>query len=118
MDALRKLFWIGSSKNDLERMPEEVRRSFGFALFRAQQGKMSAHAKPLHGFGSAGVLEISESDEDGTYRTVYTVRLKHGIYVLHCFQKKSTRGIKTSDHDIALVKSRLKTAIEVDGRLD
>ncbi|MBM0139329.1 type II toxin-antitoxin system RelE/ParE family toxin [Pseudomonas cannabina pv. alisalensis] len=32
------------------------------------------------------------------------------VYVLHCFQKKSTSGIKTAKHDIELIKSRLKAA--------
>jgi hypothetical protein len=31
-------------------------------------------AKPLKGFGSAGILEVVESDSDGTYRAVYTVK--------------------------------------------
>ena len=34
------------------------------------------------------------------------------VYVLHCFQKKSKSGIATPQHDIELVKSRLKTAAE------
>ena len=116
MEALRPLFWIGSSKDDLTAMPEDVCREIGFALFRAQQGKMHVHAKPLHGFGSAGVLEVVEWDRDGTYRAVYTVRLKHGVYVLHCFQKKSTKGIKTSDQNKALIRARLKIAEEYDNK--
>ncbi len=114
MSALRPLLWIGSSKNDLQDMPEDVQRDMGFALFRAQQGKKHDTAKPLKGFGSAGVLEVVESDESGTYRAVYTVRLKSGVYVLHCFQKKSTRGIKTPDQDIQLIKARMKAAEEID----
>lgn len=51
-----------------------------------------------------------ESDEDGTYRAIYTVKFSEAVYVLHCFQKESTRGIKTSQQDIDLIKSRLKLA--------
>lgn len=83
----RKLTWVASSKGDLHDMPEEVRKSFGFALYLAQTGDKDDAAKPLKGFGSAGVLEVVESAEGGTFRTVYTVRLKHAVYVLHCFQK-------------------------------
>ena len=91
-------------------MSEEVRDTFGFALFLAQQGQKHKQAKPLLGFGSAGVLEVVESDQSGTYRAVYTVRFAHAVYVLHCFQKKSTSGIATSQHDIELIKARLKQA--------
>jgi phage-related protein len=34
-------------------------------------------------------------DHDGnTYRAVYTAKLGDAVYVLHCFQKKSAKGIK------------------------
>lgn len=58
------------------------------------------------------MLEVVESDEGGTYRAVYTVRSENWIYVLHCFQKKSTQGIETPKQDIDLIKSRLKDAQE------
>jgi phage-related protein len=46
----------------------------------------------LKGFGSAGVLEVVANDHGGTYRAVYTIKLKSAVYVLHVFQKKSKRG--------------------------
>ena len=101
---------MGSAKKDLDSMPEDVKDVFGFAIDLAQAGQKHADAKPLKGFGSAGVLEVVESDEGGTYRAVYTVRLANWIYVLHCFQKKSTKGIETPKADIDLIKSRLKDA--------
>ena len=87
--------WMGSAKRDLDDMPEDVKDVFGFAIDLAQAGQKHVDAKPLKGFGSAGVLEVVESDEGGTYRAVYTVQLVGWIYVLHCFQKKSTKGIAT-----------------------
>jgi phage-related protein len=45
-----------------------------------------------------------------TYRAVYTVRFGDAVYVLHAFKKKSKRGVKTPQHDIDLVKRRLKDA--------
>ena len=104
--------WVGSAKRDLDAMPEDVKDIFGHALDLAQAGLKQVDAKPLKGFGSAGVLEVVENDEGGTYRAVYTVRLRGWIYVLHCFQKKSTKGIETPKADIDLIKSRLKDAIE------
>lgn len=91
-------------------MPEDVKDVFGFALGLAQAGQKHADAKPLKGFGSAGVLEVVESDEGGAYRAVYTVRLVGWIYVLHCFQKKSHSGIETPKPDMDLIKSRLQDA--------
>ena len=104
--------WVGSSKKDLKEMPEDVQDVFGFALGLAQAGQKHDAAKPLKGFGSAGVLGVVESDEGGTYRAVYTVRLDHWIYVLHCFQKKSTKGIETPKPDLVQIKSRLNDAQE------
>jgi hypothetical protein len=34
------------------------------------------------------------------------------VYVLHAFQKKSTRGIATPQHQVELIKQRLKAASE------
>lgn len=69
-------------------------------------------AKPLEGFGGAGVLEIIENFSGDTYRAVYTVKFEKVVYVLHCFQKKSKHGIKTSQQDIDLIKRRLRVAEE------
>jgi hypothetical protein len=44
------------------------------------------------------------------YRAVYTVRFKEVVYVLHAFQKKSPKGIKTAQVDVDLVTRRLKIA--------
>ena len=68
------------------------------------------HAKALKGFGGAGVLEVVEDDVGGTYRAVYTVKFEEAVFVLHCFQKKSKRGIATPKADMDLVRARLKVA--------
>lgn len=107
---MKGLDFIGSSREDLRAFPEEVKDDIGYALFEAQEGKKPAAAKPLKGFGGAGVLEIIEDFAGDTYRAVYTVNFKKVIYVLHCFQKKSKHGIKTPQQDIDLIKKRLKTA--------
>ena len=38
------------------------------------------------------------------------VRLKRAVYVLHCFKKKSTRGARTPEPDMDLIRARLKAA--------
>lgn len=101
--------WIGSSKKDLLSFPPEVISAMGYALDLAQRGGKHPHAKPWKGEGG-GVFEVVENHDGDTYRAVYTVRFADVIYVLHAFQKKSTRGIKTAQADIAMIRARLKVA--------
>jgi phage-related protein len=108
--AFKPLRWIGSAKKDLSAMPDEVQQVFGFALYHAQIGLLHPDAKPLKGFGSAGVVEIVEDWRGNAYRAVYTVRFAEAVYVLHCFQKKSKHGIETPRLEMDLIRERLKEA--------
>lgn len=108
----KPLVWVGSSKKDLCALPEEIRQFFGHAIYLAQRGMKHASAKVLKGFGGAGVLEIIDGNESGTYRGVYTVQFPDAVYVLHCFQKKSKAGIATPPADRDLIRARLK-AVEL-----
>lgn len=110
--SVKRLIWIGSSKQDLVAFPDEVKRVMGFALFQAQEGGKHPDARPLKGFGGAGVLEIVEDNDGDTYRGVYTVRFDTAVYVLHAFQKKSRHGIATPKHDLELIRARLGRARE------
>lgn len=106
----KPLEWIGSSHKDLMALPPNVRRRFGYALSLAQHGDQDDAAKVLKGFGGAGVLEVVEDDSGGTYRAVYTVKFAQAVFVLHCFQKKSKRGIATPKEDMDIIRARLKVA--------
>ena len=106
----RLLEWIGSSHRDLMALPPDVRRFFGYALSLAQVGDKHDAAKVLKGFGGSGVLEVVEDDAGGTYRGVYTVKFDQAVFVLHCFQKKSTHGVATPKKDMDIIRSRLKMA--------
>lgn len=106
----KELEWVGSSKDDLDALPKQVRHDIGYALHLAQCGDKSVLACPLAGFGGAAVPEIITNHDGDTYRTVYTVRFKKAVYVLHVFKKKSKRGIKTPQKDIELIRERLKQA--------
>jgi phage-related protein len=111
MEQMQKpLYWVASAKKDLVTLPEEVQDVFGYALHLAQDGKKHEQAKPLKGFGGAGVLEVVEDHRGDTYRAVYTVKFQHAVYVLHCFQKKSVHGIETPKPDLELIRARLKAA--------
>ena len=109
-DKSKPLIWIGSSKKDLMALSVEVRKFFGHALDFAQHGEQHEAAKILKGFGGAGVLEVVEDDVGGTYRAVYTVKFGESVFVLHCFQKKSKRGIATPKEDMEIIRARLKVA--------
>lgn len=108
--TLKPVVWVGSSLKDLRAFPAEVKDAMGFALYVAQRGGKAENAKPLTGYGGAGVLEIVEDFRSDTYRAVYTVKFERAIYVLHAFQKKSKRGSKTPQRDINLIKQRLQQA--------
>ncbi len=105
----KPLYWVSSSKRDLLTFPEAVKDRMGTALSVAQYGGRHPSAKPWKGRGP-GILEVVENYDRGAYRAVYTVRFEGAVYVLHAFQKKSPRGIKTSRPDIALVRERLRMA--------
>jgi phage-related protein len=107
---LKSLGWIGRVKADLESFPSEVTRELGHALYLAQIGDKHPHAKPLKGFGGAGVLEVVEDHDGDTYRAVYTVRFAELVYVLHAFQKKAKKGIATPPQELDKVRLRLKRA--------
>ncbi|HZZ60680.1 MAG TPA: type II toxin-antitoxin system RelE/ParE family toxin [Roseiarcus sp.] len=92
--------------------PAEVRRRVGGALWEAQIGRKAPYAKPLSGFGDAGVLEIMDDFDGDTSPAVYTVRFAKAVYVLHAFQKKAKRGVATSKADLDLIEQRLKRARE------
>ncbi len=105
----KPLYWVGSARKDLLAFPEAVKDGIGTALSVAQFGGKHPAAKPWKGEGS-GVLEIVEDNRGNTYRAVYTVRFEAAVYVLHAFQKKSPKGIKTADTDVDLISKRLQAA--------
>ena len=106
----KEILFVGSALDDLREFPDAVKRVMGFALRQAQAGGKHPNAKPLKGFGGAGVLEVVEDFDSDTYRTVYTVKLGSFVYVLHAFQKKSKRRAETPRHEIDLLKSRYQLA--------
>ena len=85
----------GLVQRDLLGFPERVKGEIGNALGVAQFGGKHPIAKPWKGQGP-GIFEVVENLDGNTYRAVYTVRFEEVVYVLHAFQKKSPRGIKTA----------------------
>src|SRR5258706_15018816 len=108
----RPVSWIRAALREFETFPEGARSICLAALTIAAEGGKADIAKPLQGFGS-GVLEIALAFQGDAFRVVYAVQLGDDIWVVHAFQKKSTKGIKTPKHEIDLVKDRLKKLKEM-----
>ena len=85
----------------------------GYALYVAQRGGKHRDTKTLSGFVGAGVLEVTTDFRGDTFRAVYTVRYLAAVYVLHAFQKKSTKGRQTPRRDIELIRKRLREADQI-----
>ncbi|MGD2062979.1 MAG: type II toxin-antitoxin system RelE/ParE family toxin [Nitrospirota bacterium] len=104
----KPLLFIGSSRKDLQKFPQAVRDDVGYDLYTVQLGRTPASAKPLKGLG--GVMELVERYDKDTYRAVYIANLGDTIYVLHCFKKKSKRGIATPKEEMEVIRQRLRYA--------
>ena len=115
MKAVKEVIWVGCALKDLKRFPIEVMDEMGYTLHLIQAGQTPRNTKSLTGLG-AGVREIISNVDSDTYRAVYTANINDTIYVLHCFQKKSKRGISTPKQEIALIKQRLQQAKRISQR--
>ena len=107
---MKPVIWMRSSKGDLLSFPREAVRKIGQILDQVQRGGSDARVKPLTGdrrFRGGKVREIALRFEGDAFRAMFTVEFAEAIYVLHCFQKKSTQGIATPKREIDLVLSRL-----------
>lgn len=82
------------------------------ALAIASMGQKADIAKPMKGLGS-GVFEIALPYRTDAYRAIYAVQLGDAIWVVHAFQKKSTKGIATPQKEIELIQARLKRIKEM-----
>lgn len=117
MSRPKAVRWLGDSLKRVRDFPVEVRQDIGVSLFDVQQGETPDNAKPFKGAGS-GAFEIVTRFDKNTYRTVYAVQIGETIYVLHAFQKKSPKGIKTAQVDVDLIKKRYKQALLIEKELN
>ncbi|MDJ0745915.1 MAG: type II toxin-antitoxin system RelE/ParE family toxin [Xenococcaceae cyanobacterium MO_167.B27] len=108
---IKSIISMVDSLKQVKSFPDFVRREIGSSLYDAQCGEKPHNAKPFKGIGG-GVFEIVTRFDSDTYRTVYALQIGNSIYVLHAFQKKSPKGIKTAQKDVDLIKKRYKQAVE------
>ena len=109
---MREISWIGAARKEFDGFPDTVREQVRYSLDVVAFGRHPDTAKPLKGFVE-GVFEISVSFRKDTWRTAYAVKLGEQIWVIHAFQKKSTRGIRTPKHEIELIRQRIKRLKEL-----
>ncbi|MDR3798065.1 MAG: type II toxin-antitoxin system RelE/ParE family toxin [Terracidiphilus sp.] len=109
--ATRPISWIKAARKDFEKFPAEAQATCLRALTIAAEGEKADVVKPFKGVGS-GVFEIALPFRGNAFRVVYAVQIASAIWVIHAFQKKSTRGIKTPQHEIDLIRNRLKALKE------
>jgi phage-related protein len=112
MTEARPVSWVKAARKEFEKFPEKVQTEGLRALTIAAAGSKADSAKPLHGLGS-GIFEIVLNDRSGTYRVIYAVQIGDHLWVIHAFQKKSKKGIKTPQQEIDLIRERLKRLKEV-----
>jgi phage-related protein len=102
---MKAAIWMGSSKEDLRAFPGEVRREVGFQLEHVQEGMDPDDWKPMSSVG-AGVREIRVRESSGAFCCIYLATRPEGIYLLHCFQKKTQ---KTHQQDLDLAHRRFRS---------
>ena len=104
--------FLGGSLDDLRRFPLKARRALGYQIDNLQHGFEPDDWKSMSSVGT-GVCEIRVRDETGAWRAIYLARLPEAIYVLHCFQKKTQKTLKS---DIDLARERLSGLLSVKTR--
>lgn len=110
--TLRTISWIKAARKDFEAFPARAIDRALDALTIVADGGMPDVAKPLAGLG-AGVWELAIKERGDAYRVVYALQLGDDVWVVHAFQKKSTKGISTPRHEIDLVRDRIKRLKEM-----
>ena len=108
----RSISWIKRAEKDFRDFPATTQQRAARALTQIAEGDSPDIAKPLQGFGS-GVWELAIKDRGDAYRVVYLLQLGDEIWVVHAFQKKSTRGIATPKHELDLIRDRIKRLKEL-----
>ncbi len=105
---MKPIVFVGDSLKRLREFPEDARHDAGYQLDKVQRGQTPDDCKPMPAIGK-GVEEIRIWDDSGTYRVIYTARLREAVYVLHAFQKKTQA---TSKRDVDVARQRLAQVVK------
>ena len=105
---MKPVVFVGDSLKRLREFPEDARHDAGYQLDKVQRGQTPDDCKPMPSIGK-GVEEIRIWDNSGTYRVIYTARLRDAVYVLHAFQKEAQA---TSKRDMDVARQRLAQVLK------
>ena len=108
----RPISWIKAARKEFEKFPVGARTDILFALTLAAEGRKADIANPMKGLGS-GLFEVALAYRGDAYRTIYALRLDEVVWVIHAFQKKAKRGIRTPPKEIDLVRRRIRRLKEM-----
>lgn len=100
----KPVIWMGSSREDLGDFPAHARAEAGHQLWKVQCGDDPDDWKPFRQVGR-GVREIRIHEGSGAFRVMYLAERAEGVYVLHCFLKKTEQ---TRQQDVELARKRFK----------
>lgn len=103
---MKRVVWMGDSLERLRDFPEDAKRDAGYQLERVQAGGLPTDWKAMPTVG-LGVHELRVRTS-GAFRVIYVARFAEAVYVLHAFQKKSS---KTARVDIELARIRFAALI-------
>jgi len=112
MQKTRPISWIKAARKEFEAFPTAVQDDILSALTMVAEGVTPGVAKPLKSL-EGGVFELALRHRGDAFRAVYALKIDSDIWVIHAFQKKSKRGIKTPQAEIDLIRERLKRLQEV-----
>jgi len=101
---MKPVVFLGDSIARVRAFPDGPRRAAGFQLDRVQRGLDPDDWKPMSRIGQ-GVREIRVRDAGGQFRVIYIASLPEAVYVLHAFQKKTSR---TAGRDMAVAEARYR----------
>src|SRR5580692_9190096 len=94
LSRIKPVVWIGSTRADLASFPEDVKDAIVYALYMAQGGEKHPDAKPLRGFGGAGILEIVE-DHAGDTIAASTQSAWPVVYTFYmCFRRNQSAELR------------------------
>lgn len=89
----RQLVYIGSSKKDAEKLPQDVKDLFLDALMVALMGGTHQDAKPFKYYGS-GVFEVVGDHRSSTFRESTRCDIQRLFTSFMSFRKKAKKGKK------------------------
>ena len=103
---MKPVVWLGDSLDRMRSFPDQAKRAAGHQIARVQWGAEPADWKPMPTIG-LGVHEL-RVHAGGAFRVIFVAKFPEAVYVLHAFQKKSSR---TAHTDIDVTRRRYKALI-------